>query len=86
MKARIVPDNHLCHKHGLQPRVRVEANPNDPRVTSKIAIVVTLACACERYYGVEKAWINSNLEMCVSGGFVNPQNKLVKKWRLAPND
>lgn len=83
MKPRIVPDKHMCHKHGNQIASRIETKEKDPRVTTPIIVIVTLGCGDQRYFGVDKAWISSHLQMCVSGGFINTDNELVKDWKIS---
>jgi len=89
MQTRYVPDTHLCHKHGEQKATQVWAippeqrQPDDAPVMSYLTLIqVTLGCNCTRSYGVKRAWINSELRMCASGGFVSPVNELSKTWPL----
>lgn len=84
MKPRVIPNKHMCHKHGMQLMCGVSAGKVNKHhgVTTPMVAIVNLQCGDQRVYGVEKAYINSSLEMVVSGGFVNDRNELVKPWRI----
>lgn len=85
MKAKTVPNKHICHKHGWQFATSIEARPQrygDP-VNGQTIVQVNLPCGDTCFFGVDRAWINSALRMCAEGGFVNERNELVRAWKDA---
>lgn len=84
-----VPNALICHKHGMRLTGTITATPSETRKPDDAPIVqgltlvsVVLSCGCKRHFGVDKAWIDSDLRMHVEGGFINPRNELAKGWRL----
>jgi phosphate-selective porin len=81
---RTVPTHHMCREHGMRPHVQIRAVPgSEARVTTSVALLVTLDCGHQRIYGVDWAWINSRLRMVAEGGFLNSRNELARKWPQA---
>lgn len=83
---RYVPDQIVVHG-GLRPVVGCTAYPRGQAPITWIDAPVVLEVRTDRgsrWFGVERAYINSCLRMVVSG--INEQDEVRMRWQPVPND
>ena len=89
-QVKIVPSMIRNMEDGLRPVVRVIAHPPGthpekcPLVKTCTAVQVVNDRGNSRWYGVEKAWIGSDLRFRISG--FSPKFEELQKWEDGQED